>query len=173
MIFLIIVWLKKGSVLVHNLCIIFGIAGVGASLGLRLDPLMVAVLLIAFSVYDYIAVYKTKHMVKMAKEMIEHQAILAIIIPQKLADFKGKLEGVKAGGKFMVLGGGDIAFPLLLCASLVRQGIIPSLVVAVFSIFGLFLSFLIFTKQKTRKPIPALPPIALFSILGFLITLLL
>ena len=38
--------------------------------------------------------------------------------------------------------------------------------------FFLF-SLLLFITQKTRKPIPALPPIALFSIIGFFITRLL
>lgn len=171
--YLVFLWLKKPSVFVHNLCIILGIAGVGASLGLRLDPLMVAGLLIVFSIYDFIAVYKTKHMVKMAKEMIEHQAILALVIPREAAGFKGELKGIKAGGKFLILGGGDIAFPLLLCASLIPRGIVPSLIVAVFSLIGLLLSYLIFTSQKIKKPIPALPPITLFSVLGFSITFLL
>jgi len=170
---LIFLWLKRPSVLVHNLCIILGIAGVGAALGLRIEPKIMVALLIIFSIYDFIAVYKTKHMVKMAKEMIEHQAILALVIPRKVSDFKGRLEEIKTGGKFLILGGGDIAFPLLFCVSLIRQDILSSLIVAVFSLIGLFFSYLIFTSQKIKRPIPALPPIALFSILGFLITLLL
>lgn len=165
-------WLKKSSIFVHNLCMILGISGVGAFLGLRLDPNIVAVLFIIFSFYDFIAVYKTKHMIKMAKEMIESQAIIAMVIPQKIEDFQGKLKEIKAGGRFMVLGGGDIVFPLLFSASLVPQGVLPALIVGIFSLIGLFLSFLIFTNQKERKPIPALPPIALFSILGYLITLI-
>ena len=173
MIYFIFLWLKTPSVLIHNICIILGIAGVGATLGLRIKPETMVILLIIFSIYDFIAVYKTKHMVKMAKEMIEHQAILALVIPQKMSDFKGRLKGIKTEGKFLILGGGDIVFPLLLCVSLVRQGILPSLIVAVFSIIGLFFSYLIFINQKVRKPIPALPPIVLFSVLGFLITLLL
>lgn len=171
--FFVLLWLKRRTVLIHNLCIILGIAGLGASLGLRLEPLMMVFLLIAFSAYDFIAVYKTKHMVKMAKEMMAHQAILALIVPQGLSGLGGRLKEVKAGGKYLVLGGGDIAFPLLLCVSLIRQSILFSLIVGVFSLIGLLLSFLIFTNQKIKRPIPALPPIALFSILGFLITLLL
>ena len=173
MVFFILLWLKQPSVLIHNICIILGIAGLGASLGLRLEPVMTAILLIAFSVYDFIAVYKTKHMVKMAKEMIEHQAVLALVIPRGLSGFKGELKGIKTKGKYLILGGGDIAFPLLLSVSLLRQGILPSLVVAVFSLIGLLLSFLIFTSQKIKRPIPALPPITLFSVLGLLITFLL
>ena len=170
---LIVLWLKKSSVLVHNISIIFGISGVGASLGLRIDPTTMVFLLIAFSVYDFLAVYKTKHMVKMAKEMVEHQAILALVIPRSISGFGGKLGEIKTGGKFLILGGGDIALPLLFCASLTHQGFLNSaLVVGAFSLVGLFLSFFIFTNQKVRRPIPALPPITLFSILGYLITLI-
>jgi len=163
-------WLKKPTILVHNLCIIFGIAGAGSILGLRLESLIVIALLIIFSIYDFIAVYKTKHMVKMAKEMIEMGAILALIVPSKISDFKENLKTVKPGGKFLILGGGDIVFPLLLCVSLVSEGILNSLIIALFALFGLFFSFWIFASQKIRKPIPALPPIALFLIIGFLIT---
>ena len=165
-------WLKKPTILVHNLCIIFGIAGIGSILGLRLEPLIVVALLIILSIYDFIAVNITKHMIKMAKEMIEMGAILALVVPPKISDFKENLKEVKPGGKFLILGGGDIAFPLLLCASLVPEGILNSLTVALFALFGLFFSFWLFTSQKIRKPIPALPPIALFSIIGFLITLI-
>ena len=55
---------------------------------------------------------------------------------------------------------------------LIPEGILNSLIVAMFSLIGLLVSFLIFISQKMRKPIPALPPIALFSIIGFLVTLI-
>ncbi len=170
--FLILLWLKKQSVFVHNLCIIIGIAGMGAMLGLRMNPETVAVLLLVFAVYDFIAVYKTKHMVKMAKEMIAHKAILGLIVPKKGASFNGELKDVKTGGNFLVLGGGDIAFPLIFCVSLIPESIYFSLLVLLFSVIGLFFSYFIFLKQKEQKPIPALPPIAVFSVLGYLITFL-
>lgn len=172
MVILILRWHKAPSVFLHNLIMILGLAGVGAVLGLQIAPLVAVALLIILSLYDFIAVYKTKHMVKMAKEMIEQGTILALIVPQKISDFKAGIKEVKAGGKFLILGGGDVAFPLLLCASLVSDGIINSLIVFVFALIGLFFSFWIFISQKTRKPIPALPLIALFSIIGFLLTLL-
>ena len=165
-------WSKFPTVLNHNLCMVLALAGVGSSLGILLQPKMVVVLLIIFSIYDFIAVYKTKHMQKMAGEMAGYGAVLALIVPKEFSDFKQSLKEVKPGGKLLILGGGDIAFPLLLCVSLVSAGILNSLIVAVFSIIGLFVSFRIFVSQKIRQPIPALPPIALFSIIGFLITLI-
>lgn len=166
-------WLKKPLILIHNLAIVLGMAGLGAFLGLRLAPWLVVLFLVIFSIYDFIAVYKTKHMIKMAKEMIASEAILGLIIPQKISDFKAELKEIRTKGRFLILGGGDIVFPLLLCASLVSQGILESLIVAFFALIGLAFSFYIFISQKTRQPIPALPPIALFSIIGFLITKLL
>jgi presenilin-like A22 family membrane protease len=163
-------WWKSPTVLNQDILMILGMAGVGSTLGLSLKPEMVIILLIVFSIYDFIAVYKTKHMVKMAKEMIESKAILALIIPSSFRDFPGSLGEVRPGGKFLVLGGGDIVFPLLFSASLVSVSILDSIIVAIFSLIGLFVGFLFFTKQKERKPIPALPPIAFFSIIGYLIT---
>lgn len=166
-------WIKKPNILVHNFLLITGMAGVGSILGLRLSPLLVVFLLVIFSIYDIVAVYKTKHMIKMAKEMIEARAIPGIILPPKISEFRAPLKDVKVGGRFLILGGGDIVFPLLLVVSLVPYGILDSIIVAIFAVIGLLVSFLIFASQKTRKPIPALPPIATFSIIGYLITMLL
>jgi presenilin-like A22 family membrane protease len=142
-------------------------------MGLEFKPPEVVLLLLIFSVYDFIAVYKTKHMVKMAKEMIKSHAILGFIIPSNFKDFKESLKKVEPGGDFLILGGGDIMFPLLLCASLAGKGIIDVLIVAVFALIGLLASFLIFSRQSNHQPIPALPPIALFSILGYFLSLML
>ncbi len=163
-------WLRWPTILNQDLCLILGMAGIGSILGLSLDPLMVALLLVFFSIYDFIAVYKTKHMIRMAKEMIESRAILAFLIPPDISGFRESLEKIEPGGKFLILGGGDVVFPLLFATSLVSQGILDSLIVATFSLIGLFAGFYFFTTQKVRQPIPALPPIALFSIIGYLIT---
>jgi len=166
---LIILWLKKPNILVHNFLLISGIIGLGSGFGLRLDPLLVIGLLIIFSIYDVIAVYKTKHMIKMAKEMIESRAIAGIVLPQKFSEVQAPLTDVKMGGRFLILGGGDMIFPLLLVSSLVPLGILKSFTVAIFATIGVLVSIWFFISQKTRKPIPALPPIAFFSIIGYLI----
>lgn len=168
--FLIIWWWKKPLILIQDLCIMLGIAGAGSMLGLAFSPEAVIIFLIIFSIYDLIAVYKTKHMVEMAREMIKSKAILGMIIPPDISGFQESLKEIKPGGRFLILGGGDMVFPLLLCSSLTPSGIFNSLIVAFFSLFGLFVSFWFFVSQKKRKPIPALPPIAFFSILGYLMT---
>ena len=170
---LIFIWFKKPNVLLQNVLMVLGMAGAGSYLGVRLVPETVVLMLIVFSVYDYIAVYKTKHMVKMAKQMMEQGAILGLILPQNISDFVASLKQVQPGGKrFFILGGGDIVFPLIFSVSLLSKGLTQAIIVAVFSLIGLFANIYFFDKQKARKPIPALPLIALFSIIGFLITLI-
>ncbi len=171
-IILLLLWKRKPVIILHNLLIVFSIAGIGAVMGAMLDTLAIVFFLVLFSIYDVIAVYKTKHMVKMATEMIKTKAILGLIIPSSFGGLFDNLEKKKKK-EFMVLGGGDLAFPLFLVASVaISYGINQALAVAFFSTMGLFFSFFFFITQKEKKPIPALPPIALFSILGYLITTL-
>ncbi len=168
---LLFLWNKNKSVLIHNLVVVLGIAGTVSISALSLQPLTVVVLLVIFSVYDFIAVYKTKHMVKMAKSMIKSGAVLGIIIPHRFSYLKRKTDNVSKGWAF-VLGGGDIAFPLLLACSLVPFSVFDAFIVAGFALLGLFFSFLIFIFQRKKRAIPALPPIALMSIIGYLSVLI-
>ncbi len=170
--FLGLLWIKMPNVFIHDLLLIFGMAGMASYLGLGLTPELVAILLVIFSVYDIIAVYKTKHMVKMAKEMTEAGALPGLFLPSKVSELNTPLEKISLGGKFLILGGGDIVFPLLFSISALQDGIIQSVIVAFFALLGLLFSFWIFFRQKERKAIPALPPISLFSIIGYLFSLL-
>jgi presenilin-like A22 family membrane protease len=111
-------------------------------------------------------------MVLMAKEMIEKKVILGFIVPKQLKFFKENLDKVKQGGNFMILGGGDVVFPGLLAVSVLPGGIFKALIVAVFSLTGSFFSYWLFATQKDKEPIPALPPVALFAVIGYFITLL-
>ncbi len=169
---LLFLWFKLSSVWVHDIVMILSLAGIGAIFGLAMEPKVVVLLLLALSVYDFIAVYKTKHMIKMAKSMLSYGVVMGIIVPKEVKDFKEKVTNISPGGRFMVLGGGDIIFPLLFSVSLLDKGIVSVLTVAGFSLVGVAASLLIFLLQKEQKPIPALPPIALFSIMGYIITLL-
>ena len=171
-ILLFILWLKLGNVLIHDILIILALSGIGYFFGLAIEPRTVILLLLVLSFYDFIAVYKTKHMLKMAGSMLKSGAIMGIIVPEKLKDFTAGINQVKPGGKFMVLGGGDIIFPLIFSVSMLETGFFPALIVAVFSLIGFIASLLIFLFQKEKKPIPALPPIALFSIIGYILTLI-
>lgn len=166
--------LKIKIILVHNIGIILALAGIGAVLGISLKPLPVIILLLILSFYDIIAVYKTGHMVKMAEDMIKSRAIFGLVIPQKFQGWKENLKNVRPGGEFMILGSGDIVMPLILIASVIGfQGLTYGLIVFIFSMLGLSLTYYLFITQKTRRPMAALPPIAVTSIIGYLIALFL
>lgn len=162
--------LSRPSPLVHNTALIFAIAGMGAAVGSQLTPETVILLFLLFALYDFVAVYKTKHMVKMAEAMIENKAIVGLIIPPKASGFQADLNKMPIKGNFLVLGGGDVIFPLLLAVSMLSKGFVPALLVVGFSLLGLLAVFLIFISQKTRKPMPALPPLALFCAIGYLLS---
>ncbi|MEK7123673.1 MAG: presenilin family intramembrane aspartyl protease, partial [Patescibacteria group bacterium] len=161
-------------ILVHNLVLVFGVSAVGAMLGMSLNPWTAVVVLLVLSVYDYIAVYKTKHMVKMAKEMIERGAVFALILPEKPVHYfesAPKIKGPQEGIFF--LGAGDLVFPLVMSASVFSGvGLAAAVITAAFSVFGLFLTHFLLSVQEKRAPMPALPPIALLTIIGFFISLL-
>ena len=161
------------SVLLHNLGIIFGIGGIGAVFGLSISIEFGLLLLVILSLYDIIAVYVTKHMITMAKSMIESGAIFGFLIPLKFRGFFYGREEAKAGigENFMVLGSGDVALPLIFAASLVRVSMSSAIITAAFSLIGLFLTHVIFINQEKRRAMAALPPIATMTIIGYMVSL--
>lgn len=159
--------MARPTIINHNLAMVLSVAGIGGTLGLSLTPLGVVILLVVLSVYDFIAVYKTKHMVRLAKEMIESQAILGFIIPEQWAGHKEHPSKAQPGQGFMFLGGGDVVMPTLFAVSVLPLGFSVSIIVVVFAFLGLLANHYFFTHQAVRRAIPALPLIAGFSIAGY------
>jgi len=149
------------SLFLQNMAISLAIAGIGGIIGWSFTPMTAIVLLAIFSVYDIIAVYKTKHMVKMAKSMVEAGAIFGLVIVTK----KPK--------DFMILGSGDILLPLILVSTVAVFSVPEAMIVSLFAMAGLFITHLLFSNQKRKKPMAALPPIATLSIIGYLVVILL
>ena len=157
----------------HNLVLILTLPGIAAALGASITPYAAVILLIFMSVYDYIAVYKTEHMVKMAKAMITGRAIFAMIYPEHWHGFKAHLNKAHPGEGFMMLGTGDFVFPIIMATSAYSISAAAAWTVLIVSLLGLLLMHLIFSLQKVRRPMPALPPLAAFAILGFLFAIML
>ncbi len=160
------------NVMIHDLAVALGIAGIGSVVGVTLSPQMVIFLLVILSFYDIISVYWTKHMVYLAKGMVESGAIFGFIIPFEFKDFfyhSGEAQQM-VGEKFMILGSGDIGLPLIMVSSVAMTSISRAMFVSVFVLLGLFVTHLIFINQKERKPMAALPPIATLTIIGYLLS---
>ena len=155
----------------QNITIIIGISGIAASLGASVEPIFALFILILLSVYDIIAVYKTRHMVKLFKGMAERGAVLALVIPKSFFLWKNKFSIIKAENRseFIFLGTGDIALPLFFAASAFVDGIKFSVAIILGAVIGLIADHIIFVTQKEKRAIPALPMIAFFSIAGYIV----
>lgn len=156
-------------IFLHNISFLFAVIAFSAVLSLALRPLTIVILLSAFAVYDILAVYFTEHMVKMAKSMIEMRAFFGLIIPEKIKYSFGLVERAKPGMGAVFLGGGDIGLPLLLASSAATVNVSDGLLVAGFASLGMILSYYLFVSQRLKKPMPALPPISMMAILGYIL----
>lgn len=169
-----ILYFSVRRVWMHNVGMALGIAGISGQVGLEFSPLFFMILLIAMSAYDIFAVYISGHMISMARKMIESNAIFGFIVPLEWSKIGYSSQNAKEaiGEHFMLLGSGDVALPLMLVSSSIRLSLAHALIVAAFTVIGLFITHLIFVNQRERRPMAALPPIASASIIGFLIATL-
>ncbi len=167
-------WLVR-NIMVHNLVIIIAIAGVSIYLGLLLPAMAVLILLALLSVYDIIAVFKTKHMITMFKGMASKGAMLSLIIPHGKETHRKKVKDIKLGANsadcgVVILGTGDAAFPAILAVASYPEGLLVSALVGIGALLGMIAVH--FILMKADRPLPALPPIAFGAVLGYLIGIL-
>lgn len=162
------------NVLTHDGIIVLALAGIGATIGINITPMFAMVLLIALSFYDIVAVYVTRHMIQMAETMVKTGIIFGFIIPTQAKSFfmSRSVAKTKIGSQFTILGSGDVALPLVFISSLIRFSLPQAIIVALFSVAGVFLTHLLFVNQSERRPMAALPPIATMSLVGYFIALL-
>lgn len=170
-----LVFLSWRSVISHDVAMVLGLAGIGAALGVSITPTLAIIALIILSFYDIIAVYKTRHMVKMAEGMIQTGAIFGFIIPVDAKNFLSSRREAQAriGEKFMILGSGDIGLPVIFLGSLMRESLAEAVIVAIFALIGVMLTHILFINQRKRAAMAALPPIATLCLVGYVVALLL
>jgi presenilin-like A22 family membrane protease len=186
----------KPNIIIHNLTEVLMYAGIGVFLAPMLNVFWVSMLLIAISIYDFIAVFKSKHMVKMAEFQTESKVFAGLFIPyttkKSPAGVKSKIiasaspnppKNFQASGtsskqfverKNAVLGGGDIAFPLIFTGvvmdDLVLHGLSKlaalqlSLIITVTSTIALAALFIMAKKDKFY---PAMPFISAGCFIGY------
>jgi presenilin-like A22 family membrane protease len=171
-------WLFWARVWLHNLLLLITLSGAGSAFGFLFSPWTFMIFMLIIAVYDVIAV-RFGFMVWMADRFSESTALPAFIFPGQIRDWKLNLKNVRVGDlkkkepderEYAVLGGGDIGFPLMLAVSVFFETDLASaMLVGIFALLGLISAFLIQGLWLKGKPMPALPPIAFFSIVGFFI----
>ena len=169
-------------ILVHNLTEVFLYSGIAVLLVPLLELKWAALLLLLIAVYDFIAVFKSKHMVTMAKFQTTENVFAGLSIPYSKASgtpVMGTLQPVESESeetvKSAVLGGGDIAFPLIFSGSvmqnLAQRGIAVGTAFSYTLILSLFagaalLGLLLYGKKD--KFYPAMPVLGAGCFLGLL-----
>jgi presenilin-like A22 family membrane protease len=174
-----ITWLFWARIWLHDLLLLIALAGAGSVFGFLFSPLTFMIFMLVIAVYDVVAV-RFGFMVWMADKMSESDTLPAFIFPKQMRDWKMGLRHVRVGElknkesakrEYSILGGGDVGFPLMLAVSVFfKAGLGSAALVGVFALAGLMGAFLIQLLWLKDKPVPALPPIAFASLIGFLIT---
>jgi presenilin-like A22 family membrane protease len=164
---------------IKNTAAIISSSGVGALFGFSLGFLPTMIFIIGLSVYDYIAVFKTRHMIEMARELSTRElsfAVTAKSIPARKPKEKTEeyVDRAMKEGERLDLGTGDLSVPLMISVSsysLGPNGLIYALAVAAGSTLSLYI--LLKFVAKHRVFLPALPPICLGGLLALLLVKLL
>lgn len=159
------------STLSQNLALVFGISGIALAIGTDLSPKAILIILTVLVFYDIVAVYKTRHMVRMFRGLVARGVLFAFALtPLRWRDLRAvplKDGDVSAG---MLLGTGDVLLPVMLAVSVFAERQAYGIAVVLGAMAGFGLTYLIFLKQKHKRPLPALPPIALASVFFYLLS---
>jgi len=169
-------WFLIPLVWLHNLVLILAVSSLGAVFGRFITPWTAMAIILALAIYDFLAV-RFRFMLWMADRLSQINALPALIIPKNYSEWNLNLKEREKvlelnpdAREYSILGGGDIAFPCLLTASVYfAQGLKPAAIIAVFGLLGLISVYAIQARFLKGKPMPALPPIAAFTLVGLLI----
>ena len=190
--FILALWkVLRPNVYVHNITEVLMYSGIALLLAPIFDVLWAIMLLLVISLYDIYAVWKSKHMVKMAKFQTKSNIFAGLMIPYKakptkeeLIEYKKELpKGAKKTSKEIpknaILGGGDVVFPLIFSGTvlngLILEGMSKSTAFLQTSIIVATTAIaltLLFIYAKKGKFYPAMPFVTLGCLIGWVIVLL-
>ena len=181
----------KPNIWIQNLTEIFIYGGLAAIFVPMLNLFSVSILLILISIYDAYAVWKSKHMITLAKSQAKAKVFAGLLIPYQLGKMnlkekkaeKPKIKKSKTSSltksasktatktkiiqksvRTAILGGGDIAFPLIFAGVILKEiGLWQSLIIPFFALAGLAV---LFWKAEEKKFYPAMPFISAGCFIG-------
>ena len=176
----ILAWIKvfKQNPFVHNITEIFVYTGIAVLFVSLFEKWLWAafVLLIIISIYDMFAVWQSKHMISLANYQSENKVFAGLAIPYSLPKKPQKAVPMTEGKiRTAILGGGDIAFPLLFSGSVMfylitKVGIPKVQALAYTSIISVtatlaLLALLMYGKKD--RFYPAMPFLSLGCFIGY------
>ncbi|PIY91721.1 hypothetical protein COY71_01615 [Candidatus Micrarchaeota archaeon CG_4_10_14_0_8_um_filter_60_7] len=128
----------------------FGAVVVGALFGASLDLFPALLFAVLLAGYDYLAVFKTKHMVALAQGLQKRGAELAVTIGY--------------GKDSIQLGTGDLVIPAMLIVSAAKISLFAAFCGLAGAMLGV--TALIFLLEKRKSYWPALPPLVAGVLVG-------
>ena len=103
--------------LMDGVAIIVG-GGIIAVLGVSLAIIPSIIFMVGLAIYDFIAVYKTKHMISLAEAAIKVQVPLLLIVPKGRGKIRGRYSNLDdARREAFFMGLGDVIIPGVLVTS--------------------------------------------------------
>jgi presenilin-like A22 family membrane protease len=171
-------WLFWARIWLHDILLLIALAAAGSIFGYLFSPWTFMIFMLVIAVYDFLAV-RFGLMVWMADKLSETTSLPAFIFPKNIKDVTLNVQAVQfsqlkkeasAKREHTILGGGDIGFPIMLAVSVYfAYGLPWAVLIGAFATIGLMGAFVIQRLWLKGKPMPALPPIAFMSLIGFLI----
>ncbi|MEK6891845.1 MAG: presenilin family intramembrane aspartyl protease [Nanoarchaeota archaeon] len=179
--------LYRPNIILQNLSEIFIYGGLAAIFVPIINIFAAVMLLIVISIYDFIAVFKTKHMVKLAEFQSSSKIFAGLLIPYERGRISvksrmpPKTKTEKTANKkthkqsVAVLGGGDIGFTLIFAGVVMKAlmlqdtfliGFLKTLIIPVFVTIALFILLM---KGQQNKFYPAMPVLSLGCFVGYLV----
>lgn len=159
-------------------------AGITSIFGISLGILPAFVLLVAMATYDFLAVYRTKHMLSIAEGAVDLNLPIMLMVPRKLgfSNFNRKGSILKSEDEprdALYIGLGDMIIPGVLTISAfsnlpsapVFQGLGGDTFVALGCLLGAFLGFVLLMRLTAKgRPQAGLPLLNTGTIAGFLLS---
>ncbi|MBI5389344.1 hypothetical protein HZB01_03110 [Candidatus Woesearchaeota archaeon] len=185
---IVVAWLKvyKNNPLTHNLSEVLIYTGIAVLFVPLMNLFSVSMLLLIIAVYDMYAVWKSKHMIDLAQFQTKSKLFAGFSVPYHLPSSQAKVpislkKTEKTSGqkvvsqKVAILGGGDVAFPLLFSGVVMQQLILikhltkiaayaTTLIVPIV-VTAALLTLLIYAKKD--KFYPAMPAVAIGCFIGY------
>ncbi|MEM4239753.1 MAG: presenilin family intramembrane aspartyl protease [Candidatus Woesearchaeota archaeon] len=155
----------RPGVLVHNATELFIYGGLAVIFVPLLTPLTAIILLLLISAYDMYAVWRSKHMTRMAQFQAKTGIFAGLLLPYLPKKIVLKAPEKPGSVRTAILGGGDIGFPLIFAGVVMKTaGLQQSVIVAICATIAL-LCLLLYGQKK--KFYPAMPFLTIGCLIGY------
>ncbi|MFH0928143.1 MAG: presenilin family intramembrane aspartyl protease [bacterium] len=161
------IFLFSPRVIWQNLMLTLALSGIAIQFSGLLTWRVAVALILALSLYDFIAVKITHHMIRLARAVVNIHVPAIYVIPLNYRDLFSHVNRFFVGSKAIFLGGGDVALPAMLVVAAPNNRL--ALGVALGNLAGFAFMAYLFGRRSVIRPLPALPFISFGGLLGALI----